>query len=77
MFGNIAGGIGQAAGMYAAYNTFGGSQPTTATNPSNITAQGLSSALDIGRTAQNPIGTVQSPITSRTPIQQLAIFPSG
>lgn len=77
MFGNIAGGIGQAAGMYAAYNTFGGSQPTTNANPSGITAQGLSSALDIGRTAQNPIGTVQSPITSRTPIQQLSIFPSG
>jgi len=55
MWGNIAGGVGQAAGMYTGYRTFGGSQPTTVTNPSGITAQGLSSALNIGRTAQMPI----------------------
>ena len=52
MFGNIAGGFGQAAGMYAGYNAFGGSQQ----QPS-AAAQLQGAPIEYGIPTTRPAGT--------------------
>jgi len=59
MFGNIAGGFGQAAGMYAGYNAFGGSQQPISSDAAKEAAYMASQGapIEYGIPTTRPVGT--------------------